>query len=305
MRSAIIVACSRGLLTAFRPGSSERLLRLLLETPLLIFLGAPSSVKSPHRAAVALKLATAPPISAAGCVLANPQDGAHPDAARMMDTQDMGSQWRVQQPARQAPFTPRAAADRAPPEPASAPVQAGATRMRTAIYDPNESIFSVVLRYHGTLLPMVLAKPLFWLMIGINATLLFLHDWLISNYGEDHGLKVLEWEAAAVSRREPAHDVGCPPRSPWLTACPPPCHPCTGAHARSPHCALTLHGLDAGAHVAAHLLHCLLRAASVRALLPVLLAPDGDGWRPHGTPRAPIASPNGWPSPPSLNQRTH
>ena len=31
------------------------------------------------------------------------------------------------------------------------------------LYDANESIFSVVLRFKGTLLPMVLSRPLFWL----------------------------------------------------------------------------------------------------------------------------------------------
>ena len=66
----------------------------------------------------------------------------------------------------------------------------------TSTYDANESIFTVVMRYKGTLLPMVLSKPLFWLMIISNTCLLIWNDWLVAKHGE--GLPVLEWDAAGV-----------------------------------------------------------------------------------------------------------
>ena len=71
----------------------------------------------------------------------------------------------------------------------------GATRVK-ARYDANETFISIIFRWKGTLLPMVLTKPLFWVMTLVNTALLIWNDTLMYTRGE--GLPVLEWEAAVV-----------------------------------------------------------------------------------------------------------
>ena len=63
-------------------------------------------------------------------------------------------------------------------------------------YDPGESLFNTVFRWQGTLLPMVLQKPMFWSLMGVNFSLLVYHDYLLSQ-GEA-GLPELAWDAAVV-----------------------------------------------------------------------------------------------------------
>ena len=71
--------------------------------------------------------------------------------------------------------------------------------MRSGVtYDPNASLFSVAFRWKGTLLPMVLQKPMFWILMVMMVIVLSYHDYLLVNGGD--GLPVLEWDAAVVRR---------------------------------------------------------------------------------------------------------
>jgi len=64
------------------------------------------------------------------------------------------------------------------------------------LYDPNEMQLSFIFRWRGTIFPLVLADPLFWVLITFHTSLLFYQHWSIEN-GQD-GLPALEWEASTV-----------------------------------------------------------------------------------------------------------
>ena len=116
--------------------------------------------------------------------------------------------------------------------------QEGAMRAGVT-YDPNGSLFSVMFRWKGTMLPMALQKPMFWMMVTINIALLGYHNYLLS-IGEE-GLPELAWEAAVVRAAARSTHTRHPPRL-WLC-------------------------VRSGADVAAHLLHCLLWATVLHTLL--------------------------------------
>ena len=128
--------------------------------------------------------------------------------------------------------------------------QAGAMRAGMT-YDPGESLVSTLFRWRGTLLPMVLQKPMFWSLIGVNLCLLLYHDYSLAKGGD--GLPGLSWDAALV--RMAARGPAMPLPSPGLP------HPCP-SKCRCSHCT--------GPNVASNLLHCLLWATVLCPLLPVL-----------------------------------
>ena len=69
--------------------------------------------------------------------------------------------------------------------------------MRTkSTYDPNSTIFYVFTRWQGTVLPMVLHRPLFWVLTVFELSMLYLNYYQLQTHGV--GLPVLEWEAAMV-----------------------------------------------------------------------------------------------------------
>eukprot|EP00966_Prymnesium_polylepis_P088809 2054967-Prymnesium_polylepis.1 len=63
-------------------------------------------------------------------------------------------------------------------------------------YDPNMTFAEVLMRWNGTLLPMVLKKPLFWVLFSLEVAMLLLEEGLLRYY--DEGLPVLDWRAAMV-----------------------------------------------------------------------------------------------------------
>ena len=72
------------------------------------------------------------------------------------------------------------------------PAQSGATRDMVA-YDPADSFMQALLKWRGTLLPMVLLKPFFWALMLFVLVLIFVHRHLIQERG--FGLPTLEWAA--------------------------------------------------------------------------------------------------------------
>ena len=67
--------------------------------------------------------------------------------------------------------------------------------MPALVYDAQNERVRFLFRWRRTLLPLVLSDPMFWVLMTVHVTFLYLENSLLTNTGT--GLPTLEWNAAS------------------------------------------------------------------------------------------------------------
>ena len=66
----------------------------------------------------------------------------------------------------------------------------------TVLYDPGETIVRTLTHYEGTVLPLVLRKPLFWVIVAINTCFIVAQHVLMTYYGV--ALPTIDWDVVGL-----------------------------------------------------------------------------------------------------------
>lgn len=67
----------------------------------------------------------------------------------------------------------------------------------TIQYAPQDLQISFIMRWNGTIFPLVLNDPMFWLLLGVHVVLLYIDGKMLEDGGE--GLPLLDWQASTVA----------------------------------------------------------------------------------------------------------
>lgn len=68
----------------------------------------------------------------------------------------------------------------------------------TIQYDPQEHILAVLTRWDGTILPLILKRPLYWLLLFVHAIFLYVDQYLRHYTSRGNGIPALSWDVVAL-----------------------------------------------------------------------------------------------------------